>query len=322
MLGVEIHRRSVEPKDYILMKDGQTPVTMLSLIRFLDAINQRHGTTFRLVRRYERGEQGAFALEDGAGRSYVLKRPAYAGYLDGVRVAVMVTDALRDTGYPVPHFVLSGAIDGTAYAIREALPGVPMGDVTAEILPRLLALNAMQHGRGLPSVVAAAHVRRDWPMPVVETVLAGGDGYCLLPSLRSYSHATATLLDQLQEIVARHRDEPCARDDVVHWDFQGTNILVEGDRVSGVVDWEGACVGDRAFDLVTLLYYAYAAPDTQRVRAVLWRQAREQAAAGVLAMYLAHMILRQVDWSIRFYDAAVVARYLQASEDALRDAAG
>jgi len=107
---------------------------------------------------------------------------------------------------------------------------------------------------------------------------------------------------------------------VVHWDFQGANILVEDDRVSGVVDWEGACVGDRAFDLVTLLYYAYAAPDARRVREVLWQRALSQASPGTLAMYLAHMILRQVDWSIRFYDAAVVARYVRASEDALRDA--
>jgi len=291
-------------------------------MHLLDEINQRHGTTFRLVRRYERGEQGAFALEDGAGRGYVLKRPAYAGYLDGVRGAMAATDTLRETGYPVPRYVLSGAIDGTAYAIQEALPGVPMGDVTAEILPGLFALNALQRGRGLPSAAAPTHARHAWPMPVVETVLKGGDGYCLLPSLQSYSHGTAALLDRLQAIVARHRDKPCARGDVVHWDFQGANILVEGDRVSGVVDWEGARVGDRAFDLVTLLYYAYAAPDARRVREMLWRRALEQAAPGVLAMYLAHMILRQVDWSIRFYDAAVVSRYLRASEHALRDALG
>jgi len=289
----------------------------------LDEINRRHGTTFRLVRRYERGEQGAFALEDGAGRGYVLKCPTYVGYLDGVRAAVTATDALRATGYPVPRYVLSGTIDGTAYAIQEALPGAPMGDVTAALLPRLLALNALQRGRGLPSTNAApAHGRSDWPAPVVDIVLEGGDGYCLLPSLRGYSRRTAALLDRLQAIVARHRDDPCLRGDVVHWDFQGANILVEDNRVSGVVDWEGACVGDRTFDLVTLLYYAYAAPDTRGVREALWQRALEQATPGVLALYLAHMILRQVDWSIRFYDAAVVARYLWASEDALRDALG
>jgi len=296
-------------------------VSILPLVHVLDEINRRHGTTFRLVRRYERGEQGAFALEDATGCGYVLKRPAYAGYLDGVRMAVAATDALRPTGYPVPHYVLSGAIDGVAYAIQEALPGAPLGDATAEILPRLLALNDLQRERGMPIAAAApARARRDWPTLVVETVLEGGDGYCVLSSLRGYSRDTAALLDRVQAIVARHRDEPCARGDVVHWDFQGANILVEGDRVSGVVDWEGACVGDRAFDLVTLLYYAYAAPDARRVREVLWQRLLSQAAPGALAMYLAHMILRQVDWSIRFYDAAVVARYVRASEDALRDA--
>ncbi len=154
---------------------------MLPLVHVLNEINRRHGTTFRLVRRYQRGEQGAFALEDATGRGYVLKRPAYAGYLDGVRMAVAATDALRATGYPVPRYVLSGAIDGAAYAIQEALPGAPLGDATAEVLPRLLALNDLQRERGVPIAAAApSRARWDWPAPVVETVLEGGDGYCVL----------------------------------------------------------------------------------------------------------------------------------------------
>ena len=53
-----------------------------------------------------------------------------------------------------------------------------------------------------------------------------------------------------------------------------------------------ARVGGRAFDLVTLLYVADATSDAQGVRATVWRRAREQATPGVLALYLAHMILR------------------------------
>jgi len=48
-------------------------------------------------------------------------------------------------------------------------------------------------------------------------------------------------------IVAAHLDDPFKTGDIVHDDFQGPNILVHEGRISGVVDWEGCCRGDRAF---------------------------------------------------------------------------
>ena len=44
--------------------------------------------------------------------------------------------------------------------------------------------------------------------------------------------------------------------DAVHFDFQDANILVRNGAIAGVIDWEGCCAGDRAFDLVTFCYYA------------------------------------------------------------------
>jgi thiamine kinase-like enzyme len=74
-----------------------------------------------------------------------------------------------------------------------------------------------------------------------------------------------------------------------------------------VIDWDGACIGDAAFDLVTLLFFLY---DDERLRALLWRVLLERLSVPALSVYVAHMILRQVDWSIRFYDRLTVERFL------------
>lgn len=139
-----------------------------------------------------------------------------------------------------------------------------------------------------------------------------------------FGHVVQRLITRQNRAVLKStRDAPCPNGDIVHWDFQSANILVDGGAVSGVVDWEGTCLGDCTFDLATLLYYAYADEnhDAATMRDTLWQHAIERVTPGVFGMYLAHMILRQVDWSIRFYDHAVVARYLDASRHALHDVA-
>ena len=171
-----------------------------------------------------------------------------------------------------------------------------MGEVTLSVLPRLLQLNGLQTG-------FATSEQHEWPGPVVDTVKVGGVGYCLLDSLRTYSSTTAELLHVLQGIVLVHRNEQFETNDVVHFDFNPSNILIENDQVSGVIDWEGTCAGDCTFDLATLLFYAY---DVLDVREHLLHAIWERVSPGVLSVYMAHLILRQVDWSIRYHNPATV----------------
>ena len=37
-----------------------------------------------------------------------------------------------------------------------------------------------------------------------------------------------------------------------HGDYQSAHVLVDGDRVTGVIDWADACPGDAWFDLAVL----------------------------------------------------------------------
>ena len=86
--------------------------------------------------------------------------------------------------------------------------------------------------------------------------------------MREYSAATAQLLDAVVGIGRRHAEVELPTTDIVHFDFNPTNILVSQELVSGVVDWDGACSGDCAFDLATLLFYTY---EQAGVRERLWR---------------------------------------------------
>ena len=93
-----------------------------------------------------------------------------------------------------------------------------------------------------------------------------------------------------------------AADDFVHYDFTLANLLSDGTAITGVIDVNPPVLaGDRAFDLATLLFYLY---DQDDIRDPLRARLLELAGPQAARAYLAHMVLRQVDWSLRFHPEA------------------
>lgn len=270
-------------------------------LELLQEINAIHQTTFELGERYTVGEQGAFALVDQQGRRGILKWMAGPQAVERLEWAQAVTEQLRGSGYPAPRYLYIGKAHGGAYSIQSALAGTPLPlNATAEYVSRLLELNTMQVGQALAGLP-------DWHQEAVNTVLFGGDGYCLHSSLQQYSSGTAMLLVELQKLVSAHQDAPHQKHDVVHGDFQHANILAYDHQITGVVDWDAAYAGDCVFDIATLLFYSY---EDCAVRQQLWQYALQRASLRLLSVYLAHMILRQVDWSLRYHDQRTFEHYL------------
>jgi aminoglycoside phosphotransferase len=287
-------------------------MTTVSPASLLEAINQEHRLALTLAARYSGGEQGAYALVGADGARLVLKWTAGLGGVERFRRAASVAKRLRARGYPTPEYLYYGSVYDTSYLIQSELPGHPMGRLTAAFLPSLLALNELQAGQA--GAGAGPH---EWPKIVVDSVLYGADGYCLLDTMRSYSAVTDRLLDTLQAVVAAHAaDTDTTTDDIVHFDFTAANILVGDRQITGVIDWEGACAGDRAFDLATLLFYSADRPEICRL---LWRRARELSGVAALRVYLAHLILRQVEWSIRHHNQPTIERWLARAEQVLHE---
>jgi hypothetical protein len=287
-------------------------MSLMQWNELLAEINVIHQTTFALEERYATGEQGAWAIVDQADVRGVHFRTPGTGERAFTRLeqAITVTDHLLSVGYPAPRYLFIGQAQDGIYSIQLALPGSPIPvSSTAAYVSRLLELNDMQVGQAIP-------VLPDWHEEAVHTVLFGGEGYCLHSSLQQYAPATAGLLSDLQRLVAIHRDAPHRMHDIVHGDFQHANILAHNDQISGVVDWDHAYAGDSVFDIATLLFYSY---DDRGVREQLWRYALERADINLLSVYFAHLMLRQVDWSLRHHEPPTIERYLQRSMALLVD---
>ncbi|MFY9930347.1 MAG: aminoglycoside phosphotransferase family protein [Streptosporangiaceae bacterium] len=251
--------------------------------------------------------RSAFWVTDRAGTVSVLKimpdaRPEAVGYL---RELDAVMARLRDRGYPAPRFGVIGQVPGLVFWIQPRLPGavldrgLPGPDCAAlgHLLPGLLRLNDAQAGLGTGP--------RQWRNLITQTLVSGGDGYCLHSTLQASSEAR-DLLPVLRRIGERCGPAIGDGQDFVHYDFTPANLLWDGTTITGVIDIQPPVLaGDRAFDLATLLFCHY---DCEQIRELL--RARLLALAGpeAASAYLAHMVLRQTDWSLRHHPAAAATR--------------
>jgi Phosphotransferase enzyme family len=295
----------------------------------LRQVNARHGTALVLGERFRRGEQGAFRLRDAAGGESVLKWRPGERDLGRLPVEVPLLDRLRSRGYPIPRYVAWGVLETPPgrYTVQQLLPGQSAWGIAGQALEDALALNDLQAGAAASLLEPGAAGRpayEPWRRLVPRLALEGGDGFCHLEAMRAYSTQTAALLARVQAYVASRAARLARRPagDVVHFDFGGPNILVDGGRVTGVVDWGSPAVpGDRTFDLATLLFYDGYYADVATTRARVWARALELVDAETFGVYLHHMVHRQTDWSIRHHDAAAVARVLEVGRAVLDDLA-
>jgi Phosphotransferase enzyme family len=271
-------------------------------------LNQDRGTLYRIVGRYASGESGAASqVVDDAANRYVLKFAE--GHEFRPEHAMQTTRHLRGLGYPAPEYVAVGTVVETSYSLQRVMPGEPIGSrVEAVLLPHLLHLNDLQRGQG--------ESENDEPARLIRGVMEGFADFCILDTLRTYSAESARLLDALQRIVCDRAGECPKRKDIVHFDFHTNNILIEGGQITGVIDWEGSESGDSTFDLATLLFYTWPFTDfrEQLCQALLKRTTR-----SAVAVYLAHMIVRQLDWSMRHHHSETVDQYMGIGRDILRE---
>jgi aminoglycoside phosphotransferase (APT) family kinase protein len=280
----------------------ENPETVLAMI------NRRHGTAMRMVGPAPGGDTGAASVvADPAGRRMLLKGGAGPEFRAADAAAIVAR--LKAAGYPVEEFLYWGVDGAISYTVRPWVEGRPLGAELPHHLGRVLALNDLHAG-------AAPGLPTGFRETLVASVLEGFGDWCVLDSLRNHSARSAALLAELQGIVRRCERAALRAHDAVHFDFHHGNILVDDRGIAAVIDWEGCRAGDRAFDLATLLYYSYPDPALRRV---LWERAREIASYEAMALFLAHMIVRQTEWSIRLEAPAAGERYLNLADVILSD---
>jgi aminoglycoside phosphotransferase (APT) family kinase protein len=128
---------------------------------------------------------------------------------------------------PVPEVHISTAWEGRPVIVMDWLPGDSLADAVLA-RPRLAPhlgvsfgqAQARLHSGRLQADLTSS--RRDW------IVLAGED--------------ERSLQEHLRRLVLRD-------DTVLHLDYHPANVLVDGGRVTGVLDWANAAIGDPRADL-------------------------------------------------------------------------
>jgi aminoglycoside phosphotransferase (APT) family kinase protein len=173
-----------------------------------------------------------------------------------------VMRAVAAAGLPVPDpylFVPSTEVLGSAFLIMRRLEGTPMFE--ARSFPAALRLFSLGFA-GFVRIHAALH--KIDPARWAQQPHA-------LASMAPSAEGETSLLDRMLELIGtRIRDGPLpglaaahrrliaqaaqyrsSPQSIVHLDYHPQNVLVLGTRVSGVIDWVNADIGDRHLDVAT-----------------------------------------------------------------------
>ena len=191
------------------------------------------------------------APQELAGPLIVRVFPDMAGQGQAKKEAVF-QNAMADAGYAAPRVLIhcgARTIAGRAFNVMERVSGhSPMEDMMSgpEVAPRVTDQLARAHVdlHDLPSGDIAGSLRESGVSAEAFTTsgqLRFIERYAAEPAL---SHLTP-LVDWLVANRPEQRDELS----ICHGDFHPGNIMVDGERVSGILDWPGAVLADAEYDV-------------------------------------------------------------------------
>jgi aminoglycoside phosphotransferase (APT) family kinase protein len=224
-------------------------------------------------------------VTDADGAAWVLK--VFAPW-DEPRLAqaIGIAATLRSRGVPVPAPYHVGTAAGHAYTLQPQCPGDVPRPLTAAHARQLLGFWARH--------VGAVPEGGPWPEAVVGALTVGDvELWADHAPIRATGGDAAALLDEI--VVVGETADPAVlrRGDARHGDWHHQNLLVVGDRVEAVIDWESAGPGDARVDLVLLDFWThvYAGTGVAMEAAALVRRASDEhvepRARRVLAAYVA-----------------------------------
>ena len=150
-------------------------------------------------------------------------------------------DRLRERGVPTPAYtLLHDECDALVY-VQSVLPGAhPERPLTAAFVADVVA--TIDRFAAVPDVPAIRGV--DWPALLHRTLTVGERGWCQHAPMRSHSARTQALLEHVTAHGAALDVDAVPTGDVVHLDLHPANTLVDGGRLSGIIDWDGVLPGD------------------------------------------------------------------------------
>jgi aminoglycoside 2''-phosphotransferase len=149
----------------------------------------------------------------------------------------------------VPHYELTGAWGGRPFGAYPALPGSGLDERPARLPARSGLYAELAH---------ALRALHSFPLERAEILLGTGRPDDA-PFWEAVHREALPLLgrevrDVAEKLVSRHaRAGGEAREALIHNDLGLVHVLSDGRRITGIVDWTDACIGDLAKDFVGVL---------------------------------------------------------------------
>lgn len=243
-------------------------------------------------------------------RLFPERADAVAAAARRARFEAAVHEAVASASYPCPDVRLIGdadAIAGSHFLVLARLPG---DSLWASMRP------PSRHAFGAGSLLAEAQARLHEldPAPLLVAVAALGDADRLRPErVLDWSDADlgarggASLLATWQWLQA-HQPAP-GPSAICHANFQPRNVIVDGARFVGAVNWTGVQVADPHFDVAQTIVWLHFAPID--APAALARAVDAMRRALQVQYRRAYARTRPLDEQrLAYYEAFAIARRL------------
>ena len=252
----------------------------------LEEANDAHGTRFQLDHRFDDGVQsGAWHLTDVTGRSAVLKWSPRRDWAPRIERAAEAVAKIRAAGYPTPAWLAVGTTtSGFGYQIQDFVPGRSPEQVT--VREARLLIDVLETHAGLDP-----DPQRCWSRYVMAQMTDHHEDLC--QRVARTGPTGRLLVEACERLLTVHGPVALPTGDLVHGDFRPGNILVDADRVTGVIDIEALGSGTRVFDYATLLSAHGITPEAMHLLCVAGEQVAGPAA---LAYCFAHVALDLADF--------------------------
>jgi Ser/Thr protein kinase RdoA (MazF antagonist) len=153
--------------------------------------------------------------------------------------------ALGARGYPVPTILWHGLISAEwQVTVQNRLPGRPLATLDGPVLEEAMRLVELQAGAGI------ADESRDFTGYVANVLFDDWDQ--VWADAPRACAAAGPLCARLRRWLEPVWGLALPSADYAHNDLNPSNILTDGKRITGVVDWDEFGLGSRALDLIAL----------------------------------------------------------------------
>ena len=231
------------------------PVTDAQARRFVAGYYGRRAGDVRVLGAGEWSQAYAFVLD---GREAVIR---FGGYAEDFRKD-QVMAAHGSAAMPVPAVIEIGAAGDGYFAVSERAHGELLdgldGAGMRAVLPGLLAALDALRDIDVSGTEGYGIWAPDGTGPAVswaQALLSVSQETARVPGWRAASPAGTDLFDQgyatLRELA---RALPDVRN-VIHGDLVNHNVLVQGSRITAVIDWGNALYGDWLYDTAWLMFW-------------------------------------------------------------------